>query len=309
MTFFDARRAFGNFFQQAICISLLAGFTSTAAIADVAPPLPPNLQLDSGQSFVNDSSGSGSDSGSGSSSSGGNLPGQIVLSENFESNRLGALKTQSYFNHALNIVDYKYKDAPTSSPYGGNRFVRFELRPEDLNEVNRFRTEVLSNFSGVMKANKTNWGEWYLYFPKNFNPGKLQGHLIIGQIHGNGSPDKAPVMTITLQYESKTGDYYWNVMGKTLKSGKPVGSNITVNGIRGNEFKEHGKWVKLKFQFKASLSNNGILKVWKDDQLLGEMSGNVGTSVTKDPYFKTGLYHRGTNDMVMYADDIKLSIQ
>lgn len=233
------------------------------------------------------------------------MPGRTVLSVDFENNSIKPLGSQSYYDHALRVVAL---DDPDMSN-GGNRFLRVEMNPDDTNHNNVRRAEVHSSFSNVMQADRMNWVEWYMYFPKDFNPGKLSGNLIVGQIHGNANPKGAPVSVLNLSDDKGDGRYYWGINNSWMEGGSVKSSNILVRGKFADPFTEYGKWVHFRWQFKPSLSGNGVVRIWKDKQLLGErVNMNVGTSVSVDPYFKTGLYHHGSNKIVVYVDNIKISV-
>lgn len=254
--------------------------------------------------------GDGAGGGVGGSSLPG-IPGTVVLHEDFESGGAGDLRLNNfYFPWSVSFPNV------TSNPSNGcngtgSKVARIELRPTDKNVHNVYRAEFFSAYSNLWDVDKTNWVEWCIYFPPDFDPGPFPGPeaLIIGQVHGNGT---GPVSTITLrgcQGTSSPLDLCWGVMGKNLSNGGPTPHGITVGGNSNHPFQQQGQWVKLVYQFKASQSGQGIINAWMNGTKIGAMTGDVGTSTTDDPYFKTGLYHRPDTTTVIYMDDITMTTE
>jgi len=221
------------------------------------------------------------------------------------------LTNQGYYPHTFKIMKAGEGDAPASA-ISGDQLLRVELRPDDPNPNGIYRAEVRTNPRGtVLSTQKTNYIEWYLYFPEDFNPGPVKGNLILSQINGNGAQNGkgGPQVTISLQDPEDGAPYFWNVSVRKDKDTavrKAGMENATIGGERNFKFDQAGQWVKFNLIYKYSQEGNGIVRVWMNDTLIGEKIGNVGHDPDRNPYFKCGIYHCGTYPVVTFIDNIKI---
>lgn len=281
---------------------------STASAAE-APPFPPNVfKITNGDETYSVTQSLPAITSSSS------LPGTQTYFQKFESSSLD-MRYQAYFDHSLNIVNVgQYADSPKSA-ISGSRMLRVVMKPTDLNKVNRYRTEVMTKTSGVLSGKKRNWIEWYMYFPSNFKPGRIgkdlgeTDGLILGQIFQSNRTGPSLVLALEESTGGGGAPYTWSVQAGKTQSGKKSWNNISVGTATARKFSQAGQWVKFKIEYKTSQSNNGVARLWMNDELLAEMKGYVGHSETEDLYFKTGIYHRTENTTALYIDNIKVHVQ
>jgi len=185
----------------------------------------------------------------------------------------------AFKEYGLQVVDKK-DGHPVRA---GNKSMRFELRDGDCNDPpppnwndcksdrERFELSGRGMFDG-----EEGWYAWSIFIPKEFVDIEM-GSLNIGQF--NLEPGEYPDPCCTLLFNKKNSGY---VLDSELQEAY-LNLDLSPDEISGN-------WSDFLINFKWSKKNDGFIKLWLNNKLVYEYSGQTLTKNTKNTYFKFGIY-------------------
>lgn len=173
--------------------------------------------------------------------------------------------------------------------YDGQKGIRFELRDTDPMNNNGTRAEVVF----PIMTNLHRWYSFAIYFPTADYQYDSKDE-VISQWHQGGG------LTPALCWRTKQNKLFLRIMGNIW---------IDFGTLQKDE------WHTYVMEVQHSSTSSGLIKVWKDDSLVLNRSGQnmyaVGGS-TSNPYWKLGIYKSGWNNndttdtkkRVLYYDHI-----
>lgn len=162
--------------------------------------------------------------------------------------------------------------------------------------------------------------EFELYFDESFVQDTAR--TICFQVHGqadDGEAAREPMFDLEIDSDGTDTTYTVNVRGDTVATSNPAALSYEEAFPLGSVEEDVGVWVKWKFQFYLDYTDgNGSAKVWKNDVLVVNTSGNeVGYNDNVGPYFKFGIYKpgwtttdpgTGADDWTQYYDNITITV-
>ncbi len=225
----------------------------------------------------------------------------LILNADFESGDLGDLATGSLCcTHSAVIVN--------SPRRGGQRAVRVELGTDDPEPivVKGPRAELVLPRESV--TGDTRWYGFSLFVPSSYVEASQE--VILAQWQSNGDSterSKSPRLDLTVRGSR------W-----VINSRSDPNLISTFQSIKRVEFPageiEKGEWTDWVVLAKWSYNSDGILKVWKNGQLIVSYAG-PNTYNDLDPfYFKFGIYKwpwrdlsvERLADIIIYCDQVKV---
>jgi hypothetical protein len=187
--------------------------------------------------------------------------------------------------HGLQVVDKK-DGHPVRA---GSKSMRFELRDGDCNDpappawndckTDRERFELSGR---DMLDGEEGWYAWSIFIPKDYVDMET-GANDLGQFNLEPGEDPDPCCVFTIN--KKKGGYVleMNVLKSNKWTHKSVALNLSDEEMSGN-------WSDFIINFKWSKKDDGFIKLWLNNELVYEHSGQNFSKDTKFTYFKFGIY-------------------
>ena len=171
---------------------------------------------------------------------------------------------------------------------------KYAMRSEvTANMSNQKRAEVvIKGANKSMDFEKDYWFGFSVYIPSNWQT--PAGFEIPFQIH---EPDGNTRPTVALY----TGSGTWKI--KTEGAGFSKEEQF-LNPVSA----DRGKWVDFVVQYRPSYKGTGIIKIWKDKNLVYTRTGNTAGNYVGGTYAKFGIYKGALPDNnVLYHDEIRIT--
>ena len=199
---------------------------------------------------------------------------QVIYRENAESGRLRNVNRQATSNRAIEVV---------RNPAGNGRAIHFDLRRNDRLWNGKHRAEI------VPRGMNINYGQTYTYTFRTFIPRDWQNDPTLEHItqwHSRpdaGEPWRRPPVSL-------------NVRGNRFELAvfsdpRRISTRRSMNGGNvwtGNLTK--GRWEEWQFEMRWSFRNDGVIRVWRNDQLVLNRRGANAYNDRNGPFVKHGLY-------------------
>lgn len=224
-----------------------------------------------------------------------------VFIGNFESNFSG-WKKELCCSHSAQIVS-----SPTRA---GKQAVQITLKKSDPIIANSKRAELKL---GTVPANSEKWYRFSIFLPFKYK--KDPSFEIVTQWRstpdknlGEIGPGGPPLYLITASGNWKIRRN-WDSKGITTRKNPEGKETINLGSY------QTGVWTDFLFHVKWSHKSNGLLEVWKNDELVVRRTGPNTYNDKIGPYFKLGIYKpewvkspekSNTTQRVIYFDEIRL---
>lgn len=215
----------------------------------------------------------------------------------------------SDFEHrsSLKHWDLKRLVAPYSvqisseNPRSGQKSLRFELR-ENERVSDGYRTEVRDPYFAPI--GQTTWYFFSFFVPEHF-PMTSTSSCVFAQWHDQKDPgdlDRNPPIAIRLRGTGQlhiTGRHH----ARKIQNGA---SNPEILLYEDTNFRR-GEWNDILMEVKWSFKKDGLVRIWRNGQLITNYNGPIGYNDDKGPYFKMGIYCRETpvQPLVSYHDNYR----
>lgn len=230
------------------------------------------------------------------------LASSLTIQSNFESG-LEGWQTELCCNSSARVVN----DPEPSE--AGDRALRIELSKDDPTVNSSKRAEIKLR---PVAANSEYTYRFSIFLPDSFiaDPNRE----LVAQWHG--LPDFSlgeDWRTPPLALNTVNGQWQivrrWDANAVTPKRNIPGQQSIYLGEY------STGTWTDWLFQVKWSHTADGILKIWKDSELVVEENGPNTYNDRTGPYFKAGIYKPGwkhrpersvVDERVVFFDDINV---
>lgn len=145
----------------------------------------------------------------------------------------------------------------------------------------------LKRTEGIFKTSTNRWMEWNrdywigfsVYIPEGWK--HYDKFEILAQIHATvdpGEPQQQPPFAIY------TGSGEWKITSRWNTGQQQV--NWPLNSV----YEDTGKWTDFVIHYKPSYTDSGVLRVWKNGDLVARRYGPNAYDDQRGPYFTMGLY-------------------
>jgi hypothetical protein len=191
----------------------------------------------------------------------------------------------AFKEYGLRVVDKK-DGHPVRA---GNKSMRFELRDGDCNDPpppnwndcknDRERFELSGR---GMPDGVEGWYAWSLFTPKGYVDIET-GATDLGQFNLEPGEDPDPCCVFTINKKKSGYVLELNILKSNKWTHKSVALNLSDEEMSGN-------WSDFLVNFKWSKKDDGFIKLWLNNKLMYEFSGQTLTKDTVDTYFKFGIY-------------------
>ncbi len=191
----------------------------------------------------------------------------------------------AFKEYGLRVVDKK-DGHPVRA---GSKSMRFELRDGDCNDPpppnwndckndrERFELSGKNMFDG-----EEGWYAWSIFIPKDYVDIET-GAIDLGQF--NLEPGEYPDPCCVLHINKKKSGYVLEL--NILKSNKWTHKSVALN-LSDEEMS--GNWSDFIINFKWSKKDDGFIKLWLNNKIVYEYTGQTLTKNTEFVYFKFGIY-------------------
>ncbi|GAB3332261.1 hypothetical protein GCM10027429_11450 [Marivirga atlantica] len=199
------------------------------------------------------------------------------------------------FNRISDSLFFNYNKNTTESPINFQTF------------MNRNEFTVTNECDLKYDPNKEHWFHYRIKLDPDyelepiysFNESDLSknSHDIIGQFHTKSKPSKPPLNIQIIGH-----DWYVVTHGETSNT-----QRYRIASVIKDE------WVSWKIRVKFSIDNNGLIEIWKDNELVFYQMNERNQPVLFNLYWKLGIYKpnwwnsqapTSTEKKVFYIDDI-----
>ncbi|MEB3357777.1 MAG: heparin lyase I family protein [Synechococcales bacterium] len=234
-------------------------------------------------------------------------PGKLLFEDDFESGISKDWRAQETAkkSYSLNVVD---------APGGrSGKAARFELHKDDPWVADSKRSELVRESD---PAGSERWYGFSLYLPEDWKSdpagevvtqwhSKPDKHL--GENFGLGGPPLALIVDGDEIYVQSR----WDPSPVTSKQSKTRQESKLWRGSY-----EKGEWMDWVVQVDWSHQSDGVLRMWKDGDLVVDRKGANTYNDQVGPYFKTGIYKyswkrspekSNTDKRVLYVDNVRIA--
>ena len=210
------------------------------------------------------------------------LPNDVAFGDKYN---VCLLDKTAFKEYGLQVVDKK-DGHPVRA---GSKSMRFELRDGDCNDPpppawndckndrERFELSGKEMFNG-----EEGWYAWSIFIPKDYIDTET-GANDLGQFNLEPGQDPDPCCVFMIS-KKKSGYklelYIWKSNKWTFKS---IALNLSDEEMSGN-------WSDFIINFKWSKKDDGFIKLWLNNELVYEHSGQTFSKDTEFTYFKFGIY-------------------
>ncbi|MDB9958439.1 polysaccharide lyase [Oceanospirillaceae bacterium] len=187
--------------------------------------------------------------------------------------------------YGLQVVDKK-DGHPVRA---GSKSMRFELRDGDCNnppppnwndcKSDRERFELSGR---DMSDGEEGWFAWSLFIPKDYENIET-GANDLGQFNLEPGEDPDPCCVFTINKKKSGYVLEMNVLKSNKWTHQSIALNLSDEQMSGN-------WSDFIINFKWSKKDDGFIKLWLNNELVYERSGQNFSKDTKFTYFKFGIY-------------------
>jgi len=225
----------------------------------------------------------------------------VILSENFESGAITAACSGNCPTITQKVTN------------SGSYAMEVHL-DKNLSKIN-YRTEIQEDKKAIFGEDY--WYQFSVYLPASYTPDNVWE--IVAQWHAVpdtvlGETWRNPVLSLS------TTDGKWGI--RNIWDSKPntfVNHNRKYDGVEDFSAGEYqtDKWVTWKFHIIWSHLDDGVLEVWKNDELVATRYGPNCFNDKIGPYFKLGIYKgwkkntqpSNITQRTLYFDDISINEQ
>ena len=191
----------------------------------------------------------------------------------------------AFKEYGLQVVDKK-DGHPVRA---GNKSMRFELRDGDCNDPpaphwndcktdrERFELSGKDMFDG-----EEGWYAWSIFIPKDYVDIET-GATDLGQFNLEPGEDPDPCCVFTINKKKSGYELELNILKSNKWTHKSVALNLSDEEMSGN-------WSDFIINFKWSKKDDGFIKLWLNNELVYEHSGQNFSKDTEATYFKFGIY-------------------
>ncbi|SVC50465.1 uncharacterized protein METZ01_LOCUS303319, partial [marine metagenome] len=191
----------------------------------------------------------------------------------------------AFKEYGLRVVDKK-DGHPVRA---GSKSMRFELRDGDCNDPpppnwndckndrERFELSGKDMFDG-----EEGWYAWSIFIPKDYVDIET-GATDLGQFNLEPGEDPDPCCVFTINKKKSGYELELNILKSNKWTHKSVALNLSDEEMSGN-------WSDFIINFKWSKKDDGFIKLWLNNELVYEHSGQNFSKDTEATYFKFGIY-------------------
>lgn len=153
-----------------------------------------------------------------------------------------------------------------------------------MKSPNPFRTEaVIPGLAKKLKFERDYWYGFSTYIPDDW---ELTGNIeLLAQFHStldSDDPKVGPPMSLRV---GKNGE--WEIVSRAEGFNRRSGVEVwTLNAA----IDDSGRWTDWVIQFRPSFKSSGVLRIWKDAELVADRYGANTYKDETGPYFKMGIY-------------------
>lgn len=168
---------------------------------------------------------------------------------------------------------------------------------------NKRRTEAIfsNRKERLMEWERDYWIGFSIYLPNNWKHyGKFE---ILAQIHASvdeGERQRSPPFAIY------TGSGNWKITNRAL-------GGIKNDWVLNSVYEDINRWTDFVIHYKPSYNSSGVLRVWKNGELVASREGPNAYKDTDGPYFTLGLYTglydqtEGNPPKTVYHDALRIA--
>ena len=229
--------------------------------------------------------------------------GPLIFRENFESRDLSGWLTEDLCcKHS-----FEYVDSPV---YSGNQAAKFTLCQQDPKVSNGRRCE-LKRY-GLFPVGTERWYSFKIFLPEDYVAD--QDFEIVTQWHGipdfiEGETWRSPPLALITQDGKWFVRRHWDPNRVTKEA--IFSEKIDLGAY------QKSAWTSWVFHVEWSYCSDGLLEIWKDEDLVFQQTGPNTYNDLFGPYFKIGIYRPldwGTQaqpnsqikSRTLYVDDVRI---
>ncbi|MGB7442968.1 MAG: heparin lyase I family protein, partial [Coleofasciculaceae cyanobacterium] len=229
---------------------------------------------------------------------------RLLFADNFEDGISPQWRYETAHEDSVQLVD---------SPDGLGSAAKFQLSQNDPNVHSSKRSELAL---GLEPANAERWYGFKTFLPSDWQADP--SFEIVTQWHAYpdfdlGEDWRSPPLNLLLRDNKWQIDSRWDPKQVTENNNpEPEGGKETL--WQGSY--ETGKWTDWVFHIDWSYQSDGLIEVWKDNQLVLENQGPNTYNDENGVYFKTGIYKpdwkynpdkSATSTRTLYIDEVRIA--
>ncbi|MGK7909764.1 MAG: DUF4347 domain-containing protein [Synechococcus sp.] len=199
---------------------------------------------------------------------------QAIFSDTTETGRLSNVNLQTTTNRGIQVVN---------NPQGDGRAIHFDLRRNDPLWNGKHRAEI------VPRGMNINYGQTYTYTFRTFIPQDWQNDPTLEHItqwHSrpdSGEPWRRPPVSLNVRGNQFQLDVFSDPRRisttRSMTGGTVWSGNLT-----------KGRWEEWQFEMTWSFNNNGVIRAWRNGELVLNRRGANAYNDSNGPFVKHGLY-------------------
>ena len=180
---------------------------------------------------------------------------------------------------------------------------KFTLHSQDPKVSNGKRCE-LKRY-GLFTLSEERWYSFKIFLPQNYTAD--QDGEIVTQWHGipdflEGESWRQPPLALMTRDGKWFIQQHWN-------PNRVVRESVLSETIDLGTYQQ-SKWTSWIFHLKWSYLPNGLIEIWKDEELIFQKTGANTYNDLFGPYFKIGIYKNGEWNKItsrtLYVDDVRI---
>lgn len=201
-------------------------------------------------------------------------------------------------------------------PFVSNTFARegaFSMRAyvDCMASQNSHRAEaVIPGAAKKMMFERDYWYGFSVFLPEDW---RVTGNKeLIAQFHSSPDPEDAKLGPPVAIRVGKGGA--WEILSRAEGFDRDSGSMLwTLNDVH----EDAGRWSDWVVHFKPSYEASGVMRIWKDSELVAERYGKNTYKDQIGPYFKMGIYapdwkdracgDPATHQKTVYLDSLRIA--
>lgn len=186
----------------------------------------------------------------------------------------------------------------------GSLAVRFQAKRDSRCELVHWPSSRWFQWLRREPYKTSRWYGFSVYLPEDRPPGDRGRNEVIAQWHASDDPwffepgGRGPPLALRIQENRWRITYGWDA---DLRS-RP---GVKAYHLFWEGAAQLGEWTDWVFHVVWDPHGNGLLRIWKNGNLLGEHQGPIGYNDLRGVYLKLGSYHPRA-DQVVYLDEVRV---